>query len=109
MVASVSSAHLPSQRGLTPAISGAAQQARAIAVCWESVRLHRVLRWLGSSHLARSLCRFRSLFAESGARLFGQVRDRMFFLCSGRCFLDIFSGSRSLFFTGHVLSLFEAG
>jgi len=24
---------------LTPAISGAAQQARAIAVCWESVRL----------------------------------------------------------------------
>ena len=69
---------------------------------------HRVLRWLGSSHLARSLCRFRSLFAESGARLFGQVRDRMFFLCSGRCFLDVFSGSRSLFFTGHVLSLFES-
>lgn len=69
---------------------------------------HRVLRWLGSSHLARSLCRFRSLFAESGARLFGQVRDRMFFLCSGCCFLDVFSGSRSLFFTGHVLSLFES-
>ena len=68
---------------------------------------HRVLRWLGSSHLARSLCRFRSLFAESGARLFGQVRDRTFFLCNGRCFLDVFSGSRSLFFTGHVLSLFE--
>jgi hypothetical protein len=36
------------------------------------------------------------------------VRDRMFFLCSGRCFLDVFSGSRSLFFTGHVLSLFES-
>jgi hypothetical protein len=36
------------------------------------------------------------------------VRDRTFFLCNGRCFLDVFSGSRSLFFTGHVLSLFES-